>query len=86
MAEKLKAKERMQIPRQDMPEQKPEDRVKNFKEVPFGFTEEQALTEAQRCLECPKAPCVKGCPVEVDIPGFIGKIMEKDKVEERTFN
>jgi len=78
VAEKLKAKERMQIPRQDMPEQKPEDRVQNFKEVPFGFTEEQALTEAQRCLECPKAPCVKGCPVEVDIPGFIAKISEKD--------
>ena len=78
MAEKLKAKERMQIPRQDMPEQKPEDRVKNFNEVPFGFDPESAVKEAMRCLECPKAPCVKGCPVEVDIPGFIAMIMEKD--------
>ena len=70
-------KERMKIPRQDMPEQPPEQRVKNFNEVPFGFTEEQAVTEAQRCLECPKAPCIKGCPVEVDIPGFIRLVMDK---------
>jgi len=78
VAEKLKAKERMQIPRQDMPEQKPEDRIQNFNEVPFGFDADTAVKEAMRCLECPKAPCVKGCPVEVDIPGFITMIMERN--------
>jgi glutamate synthase (NADPH/NADH) small chain len=74
----LAKKDRMKIPRQQMPEQPPEVRVQNFKAVPYGFSEEQALAEAQRCLECPKAPCIKGCPVEVDIPGFIRLIMEKD--------
>ena len=74
----MKPKERMQIPRQKMPEQDPKERSKNFKEVPFGLTEEQALIEAERCLDCPKVPCVKGCPVEVDIPGFIMLIREKD--------
>jgi glutamate synthase (NADPH/NADH) small chain len=68
----------MKIPRQKMPEQDPKERSKNFKEVPFGLTEEQALIEAERCLDCPKVPCVKGCPVEVDIPGFIMLIREKD--------
>lgn len=76
MAEKLKPKERMKIPRVDMPEQEPEKRVKNFNEVPHGLTEELAKQEAARCLECPKAPCVKGCPVEVDIPAFIGLVYE----------
>jgi len=74
----MKPKERMQIPRQKMPEQDPKERSKNFKEVPFGLTEEQALIEAERCLDCPKVPCVKGCPVEVDIPGFIMLIRKKD--------
>ncbi len=74
----LAKKERMKVPRQSMTEQAPEERIQNFNEVPFGFTEEQALAEAQRCLECPKAPCIKGCPVEVDITGFIRLILEKD--------
>jgi glutamate synthase (NADPH/NADH) small chain len=77
MAKDLKPKERMQIPRQKMPEQDPKERNKNFQEVPYGLTEEQALIEAERCLDCPKMPCVKGCPVEVDIPGFIMLIREK---------
>ncbi len=76
MAEKLKPKERMKIPRVSMPEQKPEDRVRNFREVPFGLTEELAKQEAARCLDCPKAPCIKGCPVEVDIPAFINLVYE----------
>ncbi|MCX6835527.1 MAG: NADPH-dependent glutamate synthase, partial [candidate division Zixibacteria bacterium] len=71
-------KERMKIPRVSMPEQKPEDRRHNFQEVPFGLPEESALQEAARCLDCPKKPCVAGCPVEVDIPGFINLILEKD--------
>jgi len=78
VVEKLKPKERMKIPRAVMPEQKPEDRKRNFKEVPHGLTEEQALQEAMRCLDCPKKPCIAGCPVEVDIPGFINLILEKD--------
>jgi len=75
---KLKPKERMKIPRAIMPEQDPQVRNRNFDEVPCGLTEEQALTEAMRCLDCPKQPCVAGCPVEVDIPGFINLILEKD--------
>jgi glutamate synthase (NADPH/NADH) small chain len=78
VANELKMKERMKIPRQTMPEQDPKERSKNFKEVPHGLTEEQALVEAARCLDCPKMPCIAGCPVEVDIPGFINLILEKD--------
>lgn len=69
-------KTRMKIPRQPMPEQEPEVRRGNFKEVPHGYTPELAVKEAERCLQCPKAPCVAGCPVEVDIPGFIDLIYE----------
>jgi glutamate synthase (NADPH/NADH) small chain len=66
----------VKAPRQPMPEQPPEERVKNFEEVPLGYSEEQALTEASRCLQCKKPKCVPGCPVAVDIPGFIGLIRE----------
>jgi len=54
-----------------MPEQKPKDRIKNFDEVALGLTKEQAIAEAKRCIQCKKASCVKGCPVEIDIPAFI---------------
>jgi len=54
-----------------------EERIKNFSEVALGYTEEQAVAEAGRCLQCKKAPCVKGCPVEIDIPGFIKNIQER---------
>ncbi len=64
------------IPRQKMPEQPAEERIRNFSEVPLGFSIEQAQTEAQRCLQCKNAPCVKGCPVEVQIPAFINAIKE----------
>ncbi len=74
-------KDRRKIPRVVMPEQKPEERVKNFNEVPHGLTPELAIKEAQRCLECKKQPCVPGCPVEVDIPGFIMLITEGKFVE-----
>jgi glutamate synthase (NADPH/NADH) small chain len=74
MAEKSKGKEK--IPRQQMPEQKPEVRKRNFEEVPLGFSEETAVMEAQRCLQCKKPTCVDGCPVSVDIPGFIALIKE----------
>ncbi len=61
-----------------MNKQPAEKRVGNFNEVALGYTEEQAIAEASRCLQCKKAFCVKGCPVEIDIPGFIKKIKEKD--------
>ena len=75
MAEK-KAKKKEQIPRQPMPEQEPHIRARNFQEVPLGLSPEAAKTEAARCLQCKKPACVKGCPVEIDIPGFIKLIKE----------
>jgi len=65
-------------PRQAMPEQEPEVRRRNFDEVPLGLTMAMAQAEASRCLQCRKPGCVKGCPVEVDIPGFINLIAEGD--------
>jgi len=59
-----------------MPKQKPEVRRHNFNEVALGYTEEQAIEEANRCLQCPKPQCVPGCPVEIDIPAFIKLIRE----------
>ena len=61
-----------------MTEQPPSDRIHNFNEVPFGLSDEQAVIEASRCLQCKKPPCVNGCPVRIDIPGFIKAIGEKD--------
>jgi len=61
-----------------MKEQKPEDRIKNFDEVPYGYTEEEAVLEAERCLQCKIPKCIEGCPVNVDIPGFIRAIKERD--------
>ncbi len=69
-------KERMKIPRQKMPEQKPEVRRHNFDEVPFGYPEDVAMLEAQRCLQCKKPSCMKGCPVEIDIPNFVRLVAE----------
>ncbi len=65
------------IPRQKMREQAPSERVKNFNEVPLGLTEEMAVLEAERCVQCPKPLCVAGCPVNVDIPNFIKLIKER---------
>jgi len=59
-----------------MPKQKPEVRRRNFNEVALGYTEEQAIAEANRCLQCPKPQCVQGCPVEICIPAFIKSIHE----------
>jgi glutamate synthase (NADPH/NADH) small chain len=64
-----------------MPEQDPQVRNKNFEEVAQGYTLEMALAEADRCLQCKKPKCVPGCPVEIDIPGFISALARKD-VEE----
>jgi len=57
-----------------MPEQDPKVRVRNFTEVPLGYTPEMAQREAARCLQCKKPVCIDGCPVEIDIPGFIDLI------------
>ena len=62
----------------EMPVQDPNVRNKNFSEVALGYSEEQALDEAQRCLNCKNKPCVGGCPVSIDIPAFISRIKEKD--------
>ena len=61
--------------------QNPKDRVKNFNEVELGYSEEEALLEANRCLQCNNPRCVKGCPVSIAIPEFIKAIKEKDMVK-----
>ncbi len=66
------------LPRRPMPEQDPGVRTGNFDEVALGYTEEDAVAEASRCLRCPKKPCVSGCPVEIDIPAFIAAIEKGD--------
>jgi glutamate synthase (NADPH/NADH) small chain len=66
------------IPRQPMPEQSPEERKGNFKEVPYGYSAEAAMIEASRCIQCKKPRCVAGCPVGIDIPGFIKAIEDGD--------
>ena len=60
-----------------MPEQDPKVRARNFEEVTLGYTEEMAVEEAERCLNCKNKPCVTGCPVGVKIPEFIAKVKEK---------
>ncbi|POR05321.1 dihydropyrimidine dehydrogenase [Alkalispirochaeta sphaeroplastigenens] len=74
----LKPKERMALPQQEMPAQDPRERRCNMEEVALGYTEEQARIEAERCLQCPTAPCIAGCPVAIDIPRFIGEITRGD--------
>ncbi|MBQ6117318.1 MAG: FAD-dependent oxidoreductase [Oscillospiraceae bacterium] len=68
----------MSLKKNEMPSQDPNVRNKNFLEVALGYTEEQALDEAARCLNCKNHPCVAGCPVNVRIPEFIKKITEHD--------
>jgi len=64
--------------REKMPEQEPKLRIQNFGEVALGYTRENALREASRCLGCKKPACVEGCPVNVQIPQFVGKMKEGD--------
>ena len=66
------------VPRHEMPRQKPEIRCHNFQEVALGYDRQTAVAEASRCLDCKNPPCVKGCPVEIDIPGFIREIKKGD--------
>ncbi|MFC1645851.1 dihydropyrimidine dehydrogenase, partial [Candidatus Omnitrophota bacterium] len=67
--------------RQEVKQQSAQERVKNFFEVSLGLTQEQALQEAKRCLECKNPLCVAGCPVEIDIPSFI-KLIKENKIKE----
>ncbi len=71
----------MSLKKTKMPHQDPSTRITNFSEVALGYTEEQAVNEANRCLNCKHKPCVSMCPVSIDIPNFISKIKEK-KFEE----
>jgi glutamate synthase (NADPH) small chain len=66
------------LERNEMPRQEPSERAGNFKEVALGYSAEQAQREASRCLQCPKRPCVSGCPVAVDIPEFIKALRDDD--------
>lgn len=61
-----------------MPKQEVGERIKNFNEVALGYDRDQAVAEAERCLQCPKPQCVMGCPVEIDIPSFIKAIKEEN--------
>ncbi|MBN2029454.1 NADPH-dependent glutamate synthase [bacterium] len=61
-----------------MREQPPEERIRNFEEVPYGYSMEEAVAEANRCIQCKKPSCVQGCPVEINIPEFIRLIKEGD--------
>ena len=66
----------MSLKKNEMPSQEPNVRNKNFLEVALGYTEEVAIDEAQRCLNCKNMPCVAGCPVKIHIPEFIAKVAE----------
>jgi glutamate synthase (NADPH/NADH) small chain len=78
---KLSPKDRLAVPLQDMPVQDPAVRRRTTTEVALGYTEEQAVVEASRCLRCKNAPCVEGCPVRINIRDFITAIAER-KFEE----
>ena len=75
---KVKKLRDIQPQRTPMPVQEAAERVRNFDEVATGYAETDALQEAERCLMCPKAQCVDACPVSIDIPGFIERILEHD--------
>ena len=68
----------MSLKKNPMPHQDPVVRAGNFNEVALGYTKEQAIDEAQRCLHCKNMPCVSGCPVMIHIPDFIAKVAEGD--------
>ncbi len=69
---------KLNLNRLEMPRQHPKVRARNFNEVALGYSLEQAREEASRCIQCPRRPCIEGCPVEVDIPGFVKALTEGD--------
>jgi glutamate synthase (NADPH/NADH) small chain len=69
---------KLDLQRREMPKQPPHIRRRNFKEVALGYTSDLAVQEARRCLQCKKPFCIEGCPVEINIPGFVKKIAEQD--------
>jgi glutamate synthase (NADPH/NADH) small chain len=71
-------KKKLDLSRREMPKQSPEVRRHNFSEVALGYSDEIAVQEAERCLQCKKPHCVFKCPVEIDIPGFIKCIAQRD--------
>ena len=76
-----KPKPKLDLNRIEMPRQDPKARAKNYNEVALGYTEEMALKEANRCIQCPKRPCIEGCPVNVDIPEFINAMRANNMPE-----
>lgn len=78
--EQIRIKRTPKAPRQSMPCQESEIRRRNFREVAIGFTEDQAMLEAQRCISCKNPTCIAGCPVEINIPHFILSILTRDFV------
>jgi len=72
---------KLNLNRVEMPRQDPKARGKNFDEVALGYSLEQAMEEASRCIQCPKRPCIEGCPVGVDIPDFIKAIVDGNMPE-----
>jgi glutamate synthase (NADPH/NADH) small chain len=76
-----KPKPKLNLNRVSMPRQEPKVRAKNYNEVALGYTEAMALEEASRCIQCPKRPCIEGCPVNVDIPEFINELRNNNMPE-----
>jgi glutamate synthase (NADPH/NADH) small chain len=76
--QKKKPKKKIIPTKTPMPEQPPDERRKNYDEVPYGYTPEQAIAEAQRCLQCPRPTCMDGCPVSIDIPRLLALVAEGD--------
>lgn len=74
----MSEKKKLDLNRREMPKQSPHIRRRNFKEVAFGYTPELAIEEAKRCLQCKRPFCVEGCPVEINIPGFIQCIANEE--------
>ncbi|MEE8353734.1 MAG: dihydropyrimidine dehydrogenase, partial [Dehalococcoidales bacterium] len=72
---------KLNLNRVEMPRQDAKQRAGNFDEVALGYSPEEAAEEASRCIQCPRQPCIAGCPVSIDIPGFIKALQDEDMPE-----